>query len=147
MFKRNFIKLCSEKGVSPSYVCSQIGISAAAFSQWDDNTIPRKVTQQRIADYFGITVDELLGNDEKAPTPTTASSEDERIKQVLIYLEESGVIEFTGKKEKPAENGELLENTIIWHRDGKTERKQLTKEQMDMIAAMLATLPDTPKDI
>lgn len=50
-------------------------------------------------------------------------------------------------EEKPAENGELLENTIIYHRDGKTERKQLTKEQMDMIAAMLATLPDTPKDI
>lgn len=64
MFKKNFIKLCSAIGESPSSVCKKIGISSAAFSQWDDNTIPRKVTQQRIADYFGITVEALLADEE-----------------------------------------------------------------------------------
>jgi transcriptional regulator with XRE-family HTH domain len=63
MFKKNFIRLCSSVGESPSSVCKKIGITSAAFSQWDDKTIPRKVTQQRIADYFGITVEELLADE------------------------------------------------------------------------------------
>lgn len=62
MFKQTFIKLCSLKGESPSYVCGKVGISPAAFSQWTDETVPRKITQQRIADYFGVTVDYLLSD-------------------------------------------------------------------------------------
>ncbi len=89
MFKTNFIKLCSQKGESPSFVCSQIGISAAAFSQWTDDTIPRKVTQQRIADYFGITVGELMSEPikEKAPPPIV-DDEAERLNRVLLYIED-----------------------------------------------------------
>ena len=68
MFKQKFIKLCSQKGESPSFVCSKIGISPAAFSQWTDETIPRKVTQQRIADYFGVSVDYLLGKEQEKKT-------------------------------------------------------------------------------
>ena len=111
MFKKNFIKLCSSRGESPSSVCKKIGISAAAFSQWDDKTIPRKVTQQRTADYFGVSVDYLLGKEEeKKPTAT--------------------------------EDSEPGEDVIIYHRDGKTKRKKLTKEQMDMLATMIEALPD-----
>lgn len=64
MFKENFIQLCAQKGESPSSVCKKVGISAAAFSQWNEHTVPRKVTQQRIADYFGVTVSSLLGTEE-----------------------------------------------------------------------------------
>lgn len=65
MFKKIFIKLCTEKGESPSSVCNKIGITPAAFSQWTDDTIPRKVTQQKAAEYFGVSVDYLLGKQEK----------------------------------------------------------------------------------
>lgn len=68
MFKKIFIKLCAERGESPSSVCKKIGISSAAFSQWTDETIPRKVTQQRAADYFGVTPEYLLGIDDKPPS-------------------------------------------------------------------------------
>lgn len=64
MFKERFIELCTQKNVSPSYVCLKIGISPAAFSQWTDKTVPRKVTQKKIADFFGVTVDYLLGKKE-----------------------------------------------------------------------------------
>ncbi len=70
MFKKNFIKLCADRGESPSSVCKKIGISSAAFSQWTDDTIPRKVTQQRAADYFGVTVDSLLAEAPESPTIT-----------------------------------------------------------------------------
>lgn len=86
MFKKIFIKLCAKRGESPSFVCSQIGISASAFSQWDDNTIPRKVTQQRAADYFGVSVDYLLGKESDLPEPpVTLYEESGRIHMIPIY--------------------------------------------------------------
>lgn len=71
MFKEIFIKLCSERGESPSAVCKKIGISSAAFSQWTSDTIPRKITQIRAADYFGVSVDYLLGKTVDAPQEKT----------------------------------------------------------------------------
>ena len=75
MFKNIFIKLCNEKGESPSFVCRQVGIAPATFSGWTDTTIPRKATLYRIADYFGVSVDYLLGNtidvNEKTPDEKT----------------------------------------------------------------------------
>ena len=60
MFKQNFIRLCNQKGESPSYVCRQVGITPATYSLWTDRSVPRKATLTRIADYFGVTVDDLI---------------------------------------------------------------------------------------
>lgn len=60
MFKQNFIRLCNQKGVAPTVVCTSVGLSDAVFSKWTDESIPRKATLQRIADYFGVTTDYLL---------------------------------------------------------------------------------------
>ena len=68
MFKEKFIRLCANKGVAPSFVAKQVGISSAAFSQWTDETVPRKTTLLKIADYFGVSVDYLLGKAEKEKT-------------------------------------------------------------------------------
>lgn len=62
MFKEIFIRLCNEKGVAPTAVCKSIGLSDAAFSKWTDESVPRRATLMRIADYFGVSVDYLLGN-------------------------------------------------------------------------------------
>ena len=63
MFKKNFIRLCSSVGESPSSVCKKMGLSSAAFSKWTEESIPRKATLQKFADYFGITVEELLSEE------------------------------------------------------------------------------------
>lgn len=62
MFKEIFIRLCNEKGVAPTVVCKSVGLSDAAFSKWTDESVPRRATLMRIADYFGVSVDYLLGN-------------------------------------------------------------------------------------
>lgn len=64
MFKKNFIKLCNEKGVAPTVVCNEIGLSSATFSCWTDESVPRKTTLYKLADYFGVSVDYLLGNED-----------------------------------------------------------------------------------
>ena len=61
MFKANFIKLCKERGEYPTVVCKKVGITPAAFSQWSDDTIPRKATVDNVAKYFGVTPEYLLG--------------------------------------------------------------------------------------
>ena len=82
MFKKIFINLCAERGEAPSAVCKKIGISAAAFSQWDESTVPRKVTQIKIAEYFGVSVDYLLGKVEKP----VASEELSELDQQNVYM-------------------------------------------------------------
>lgn len=61
MFKEKFIRLCNERGEPPTVVCQKIGITSSAFSKWTDESVPRKATLMRIADYFGVSVSYLLG--------------------------------------------------------------------------------------
>ena len=61
MFKENFVRLCNQRGESPTVVCKKIGITSSAFSKWTDESIPRQATLMRIADYFGVSVSYLLG--------------------------------------------------------------------------------------
>lgn len=68
MFKKIFINLCNEKKVAPTVVCKAIGLSGTAYSKWDDTSVPRKATLYRLADYFGVTPEYLLGIDDKPPS-------------------------------------------------------------------------------
>lgn len=67
MFKKNFEKICAEKNIAPTNVCAAIGLSTASYSKWTDESVPRKTTLIKLADYFGITVEELLADE-----PTSA---------------------------------------------------------------------------
>ncbi|MBQ8173927.1 MAG: helix-turn-helix transcriptional regulator [Clostridia bacterium] len=60
MFKDNFEKICIQKNVAPTAVCKKIGLSAAAYSKWTGESIPRKTTLIKIANELGVTIEELL---------------------------------------------------------------------------------------
>lgn len=69
MFKRKLEILCNQKGVSPTKACQDIGINGSNYAQWNENSVPRRSTVLKFADYFGVSVDYLLGKeDEKKPT-------------------------------------------------------------------------------
>lgn len=71
MFKQNFIKLCIERDVAPTTVLRHIGLSNATFSCWTDESVPRQTTLKKIADYFGVSPENLLrGPEEKVTAPT-----------------------------------------------------------------------------
>lgn len=80
MFKKNFIKICNLKGTLPTVVCKAIGLSPSAFSQWSETTVPRESTLYKIADYLGVTVEQLLADDpvveskENLPSPENRHS-------------------------------------------------------------------------
>lgn len=116
MFFDNLLKLCVKNNTTPNAVCIAVGLSEATQTRWRKGAIPRDTTLAKIADYFGVTVDELL----KGPE--------------------------TAQKEKPATEDELGENVVIYNRNGKNVKKKFTKEQMSVIRAMLDATPSDEEE-
>ena len=59
MFYDNYLRLCNRRGISASAAALEMGLSRAAVTGWAQGNTPRDSTLRRIADYFGVTVDEL----------------------------------------------------------------------------------------
>ncbi|MBR2503294.1 MAG: helix-turn-helix domain-containing protein [Oscillospiraceae bacterium] len=68
MFIDIFLQLCEENDVKPTRVANEIGSSSASVVKWRKGAIPQGITLQKIADYFGVSVDYLLtGETKKSP--------------------------------------------------------------------------------
>ena len=56
-----FENLCKKKGVRPYHVSLETGVSTATISSWKTGRYtPKTEKLQKLADYFGVTVDYLL---------------------------------------------------------------------------------------
>lgn len=60
MFYDSFKKFCDAIEKTPTSVAKEIGFSANAPHAWKNGKIPSSKSVQRIADFFGISTDELL---------------------------------------------------------------------------------------
>lgn len=61
MFAEKLVLLQEKKGVSNYRLAKEIGVHQTSVASWRDGTrFPHPKHVQRIADYFGCTVDELL---------------------------------------------------------------------------------------
>lgn len=61
MFWENFVKLCNSKNKTPNGVCKELGFSSATATYWKNGSIPRDTAIKKIADYFGVSTDDILG--------------------------------------------------------------------------------------
>lgn len=68
-FYDNFVRLCAEHNVSESGAAMSIGLSNAAASGWKKGKIPSNTTRAKLAELFGVTVDELMGEATKKEQP------------------------------------------------------------------------------
>lgn len=61
------IELCNQKGVSAGKMCSEVGISRGLITdlKMGRKSNPTAATMAKIASYFGVSVDYLLGKEEK----------------------------------------------------------------------------------
>ena len=102
----------------------------------------------KLAKYFNVSLEYLLGVSE---TPTEAEQRllevlrdiqkyDEKTRQQTLSKLQNYLT--SDEKEKPADEGELEKDVVIYHRDGKTVRRKFTKAQLAMISAMLDAIPD-----
>ena len=71
-----FVELLQRNGVSPYQVSKATGIAQSVFSSLKNGiSKPKADKLKKIADYFGVTTDYLLGRDEKAPDPEEPEQE------------------------------------------------------------------------
>ena len=65
-FYDRFLKLCVENGIKPCTMVESIGIKKTAASNWKARkTKPTSYNLQKIADYFGVTVEYLKGEEQE----------------------------------------------------------------------------------
>lgn len=77
MFIDIFERLCESRGVSPSRVLDEIGMYRSTHTNWRNGGDPSNPTKKKIADYFGITVSQLMsGEIEKAPAEEAEADDD-----------------------------------------------------------------------
>ena len=81
--------LCKENGTTVSKMCIEIGISKSTMSELKHGrtqTLSAK-TLSKISDYFGCTVDALIGNDSSSKsTKIEEPKEQEELNEYLEYL-------------------------------------------------------------
>lgn len=85
-FYKNYVRLCESKKETLTAVALNIGLSNAAPTGWKNGKKPSARTLQRLSTYFGVTVDELTGENEK---PSTAedmnlSKEDAELLELIL---------------------------------------------------------------
>lgn len=62
MFWNRFYELCLQRGTKPNPLGKNIGISSGIITKWKtENTLPNGETLIKIADYFNVSIDYLLG--------------------------------------------------------------------------------------
>lgn len=59
-FWERFYSLCMEKNIKPNPAAKEIGISSGAITKWKNGEAPGRNSLNKIADYFGCSVDYLL---------------------------------------------------------------------------------------
>lgn len=74
MFFDIFCDLCAKKGISPNKAAGEIGLSNSITTKWKKTgATPGGDTLHKIAAYFGVSTDYLLG---KEKTPTVSGERD-----------------------------------------------------------------------
>lgn len=79
MYER-FKKLCDKKGVSMKTALDDLRIANGIVANWKArNSLPSGQTAMKIADYFGVTLDEVLGRKPIEPDYSVNLSDDEKM--------------------------------------------------------------------
>lgn len=78
MFYDRFVMLCDRRGVSPSRAAIDSGLSKSTVTKWknDPTTRPTGAVIEKLTRYFGISISELLGENEGTDSPRKVSEED-----------------------------------------------------------------------
>lgn len=90
----NFLKLCAREKTTPAQVQRDLGLSKAAANRWKSGSIPHDATLVRVAEYFGVTTDELLGIEK---TPTVEAVDAKKALQDLQNMAADGTLLYSGE--------------------------------------------------
>lgn len=61
MFWQIYLMLCMERGLSANAVAKELSIASGTVSEWKKGRMPQNATLKRVAEFFGVSLDFLLG--------------------------------------------------------------------------------------
>lgn len=97
-FYENYLKLCEKAGKTPSAAALEMGLSKPTVNRWKKGGGATDATALKVASYFGVTVEELTGEEQKEkPAPGEGSGLDAAFSVVLDQLtaeERAEVLEY-----------------------------------------------------
>lgn len=102
MFYDTLKALCDERNISPSKAAAECGISRSTVTWWKQHkTNPNSEQVSKLANYFNVSIDYLLGNKQKETPALTKKDErdiSKRLDQTLSDLENAqGALMFDGE--------------------------------------------------
>ncbi len=103
---RNIYELRKARGVTQEELAAELGVTAAAVSKWEKgNTLPDVLMVCALADFFGVTTDELLGRNRELKKLILVTEGEDR-KKIEGLLRSHGFCA-VGYADDPAEAGRL----------------------------------------
>jgi len=85
VFFNRFRELCDRKNVSVYRACTDIGLNRSAVAKWKNGGKPNGSTAAKLAEYFGVSTDYLLGQSaQTTPGAMPRAVSDEEIKFALF---------------------------------------------------------------
>lgn len=84
IFFERYVELCKANGETPNSVAKAIGASSGSVTAWKNGTSPRNKTLSKIADFFSVSTDYLLGNENAPASDGKRSVSDDEIKFALF---------------------------------------------------------------
>lgn len=83
-----FDKLMKDRGLSRYRVAKDTGIAQSTLSEWKTGkTTPKLDKIEVLANYFGVTVDYLLGNEEKEKAPAPMTEREQLVDDIIKFVE------------------------------------------------------------
>lgn len=64
-FYENYLKLCEKAGKTPSAAALEMGLSKPTVNRWKKGGGATDATALKVASYFGVTAEELTGEEQK----------------------------------------------------------------------------------
>lgn len=111
-FYENYLKLCEKAGKTPSAAALEMGLSKPTVNRWKKGGGATDATALKVASYFGVTVEELMGEEQKEkPAPSEGSGLDARFDALLSQMTDADradlleYMEFKVAKRKENPNG------------------------------------------
>lgn len=124
-----FYELCLKNGVTPYRVCKETGLTTSTISNWKAGRyIPKQDKLQKIADFFGVSIEYLMtGKEPNKKEPFLKPKDQKEIKNILEdteqLLKQDGLM-FDGDPASP----EAIESILSAMKIGMEMAKKKNKE-------------------
>lgn len=119
MFNKRLVELRKQKNLSQYELAEQLGFSRGKLANYEQGTRqPDFETLQKIADFFGVSLDYLLGREAEQTNDTSLSKAQQDIIEFFMKLD--------GKlfEEQPEELQKVLEQFELYYRMYKEQQKR-----------------------